>query len=99
MSVPVVALFTVKEGYEDKVHEMFCSVIAETLREEGCITYQLNQDAENPRRFVWTEEWASAELLQKHLNADHIAKLFSELPPYIERSEVVALKKMAGGKA
>lgn len=99
MTVPVVALFTVKEGFEDKVHEMFCSVIARTLSEEGCMTYQLNQDAKNPRRFVWTEEWSSLDLLQKHLNADHIVKLFSELPPYIEHSEVVALKKIAGGNA
>lgn len=99
MTVPVVALFTVKEGCEDKVHELFCSVIAKTLSEDGCITYQLNQDAENPRRFVWTEEWTSAELLQKHLSAEHIVKLFNELPPYIEHSEVVALKKLAGGHA
>lgn len=99
MTVPVVALFTAKEGFEDKVHELFCSVIAKTLREEGCLTYQLNQDAENPRRFVWTEEWTTSELLQKHLNAEHIVKLFNDLPPFIEHSEVVALKKLAGGNA
>lgn len=99
MTVPVVALFTAKEGFEDKVHELFSSVIAKTLSEEGCLTYQLNQDAENPRRFVWTEEWTTAELLQKHLNAEHIVKLFGELPPFIEHSEVIALKKLAGGNA
>lgn len=99
MTVPVVALFTAKAGYEEKVQAMFQSVIETTLSEEGCITYQLNQDAENPRRFVWTEEWTSAELLQKHLNAQHIVKLFKEIPPYIEHSEVVALNKLAGGNA
>jgi len=99
MTVPVIALFTAKEGSEDKVHELFCSVIEKTLSEEGCITYQLNQDAENPRRFVWTEEWTTIELLQKHLNSDHIVKLFNDLPPFIEHSEVVALKKLAGGNA
>jgi len=99
MTVPVVALFTAKEGFEEKVKELFCSVIAKTLSEEGCLTYQLNQDVENPRRFVWTEEWTTTELLQKHLNAEHIVKLFNDLPPLIEYSEVVALKKLAGGNA
>lgn len=99
MTVPVVALFTVKPGNESKVEALFRAVIETTLAEEGCITYQLNRDSENPRRFVWTEEWQSQELLQKHLNAPHIVKLFAELPPYIEHSEVVALTKIAGGQA
>nr|WP_244269301.1 antibiotic biosynthesis monooxygenase [Pantoea septica] len=30
-----------------------------TLKEDGCVSYQLNRDTENLRRFVWTEEWQS----------------------------------------
>ncbi|NIF23044.1 MULTISPECIES: putative quinol monooxygenase [Pantoea] len=99
MTLPVVALFTVKAGHEETVEQLFRGVIEATLKEEGCISYQLNRDIENPRRFIWTEEWQSRELLQKHIESPHISKLFAELPPYIEHSEVVALQKLAGGVA
>nr|WP_318384030.1 putative quinol monooxygenase [uncultured Enterobacter sp.] len=99
MTVPVVAIFTSKKGQEDRVESLFRQVIEETLSEEGCITYQLNRDSENSSRFIWTEEWESLALLQKHLNAPHIQQLFSALPEFIESSEVIALTKLAGGAA
>ena len=99
MTIPVVAIFTVKEGAEAKVEHMFRAVIDTTLAEEGCISYQLNRDTENASRFIWTEEWESRELLQKHLDAPHITTLFAEIPQYIVQSEVIALNKIAGGKA
>ncbi|WP_128253771.1 putative quinol monooxygenase [Falsirhodobacter deserti] len=100
MTVPVVAIFRAKPGHEAKVEELFRSVIAPTHAEEGCITYQLNRDPEDAARFVWTEEWESRELLDRHLNAPHILKLFNEqLPGLIETSEVIALTPVAGMRA
>lgn len=99
MTVPVVAIFVAKPGAEQTVEALFRAVIDTTLAEEGCISYQLNRDSDNPRRFVWTEEWQSRELLQKHIEAPHIATLFAELPQYIESSDIIALEKMAGGAA
>ncbi|MDU6409372.1 MAG: putative quinol monooxygenase [Yersiniaceae bacterium] len=99
MTVPVVAIFEVNVGAEETVEALFRSVIETTLAEEGCITYQLNRDTENPRRFVWTEEWASRELLQKHLEAPHITALFEALPQHLTSSEVMVLSPLAGGKA
>lgn len=99
MSVPVVAIFLVKPGTEDVVEHLFRSVIDTTLGEDGCISYQLNRDTENPRRFVWTEEWESKALLERHLNAPHITDLFSVIPQYIETSEIIALHPLAGGAA
>ncbi|MEG3113291.1 MULTISPECIES: putative quinol monooxygenase [unclassified Pantoea] len=99
MTVPVVAIFTAKAGKEEVVEALFKGVVETTLVEEGCITYQLNRDNDNARRFVWTEEWASREALQKHLEAPHIVKLFADLPAHIESSEVIILNKAAGGHA
>jgi quinol monooxygenase YgiN len=99
MTVPVVALFEVNVGAEETVEALFRGVIETTLAEEGCIAYQLNRDTANPRRFVWTEEWASRELLQKHSEAPHITALFEELPQYLTSSEVIVLSPIAGGKA
>lgn len=99
MTVPVVAIFVAKPGTEKTVENLFRGVIETTLKEKGCIVYQLNQDSENPRRFIWTEQWESAELLADHLAAEHIQTLFATLPQYIETSEVIKLNPIAGGKA
>lgn len=99
MSVPVVAIFLAKPGTEEIVEGLFKGVIETTLKEKGCVVYQLNKDSANPRRFIWTEEWASAEDLAVHLAAPHIQKLFAALPQYIESSEVIKLAPVAGGKA
>lgn len=99
MSVPVVAIFYAKPGTEELVEQLFRSVIDTTLEEEGCISYQLNRDTENPQRFVWTEEWESKALLERHLNAPHITHLFSVIPQYIEESDIIVLNPLAGGAA
>lgn len=99
MTVPVIAIFQVKPGTESTVEKLFRSVIDTTLAEKGCISYQLNIDTENASRFIWTEEWESQSLLDQHLRASHIQALFAEIPQYIETSEIIALKPLAGGKA
>lgn len=99
MTTPVVAIFVAKAGSENKLEELFRGVIDVTLKEEGCITYQLNRDAKNPSRFIWTEEWTTQELLDKHLAAPHIAELFAQVPALVESSEVLPLIKLAGGAA
>lgn len=99
MAISVVAIFHVKSGSEETVENLFRSVIDTTLGEEGCIRYQLNRDSENQSRFVWTEEWESQSLLELHLNAPHITKLFADITPFIEQSEIISLTHLAGGAA
>ncbi|WP_338047359.1 putative quinol monooxygenase [Pantoea septica] len=59
MTIPVFSIFIAKSGKESQVESLFRSVIETTLKEDGCVSYQLNRDTENLRRFVWTEEWQS----------------------------------------
>lgn len=99
MTVPVVAIFIAKPGSESELEALFRGVIDTTLQEEGCISYQLNRDTDNPRRFVWTEEWQSKALLEQHIRAAHIVTLFDAIKPLIEHSDVIVLEKAAGGQA
>ncbi len=99
MTLFVVAVFTAKPGFEQKLEQLFRGVVDTTLREEGCISYQINRDIENPRRFVFTEEWRSETDLDRHLAAPHLQALAREVPECIESSEVLKLTKLAGGAA
>lgn len=99
MTLNVVASFIAKPGLEQKLEQLFRSVVDTTLREEGCISYQINRDIENPRRFVFTEEWQSQADLDRHLAAPHLQALSEQVPQCIESSDVLKLAKLAGGAA
>ena len=99
MTLFVVAVFVAKPGFEQKLEQLFRGVVDTTLREEGCISYQINRDIENPRRFVFTEEWQSKADLDRHLATPHLRILSEQIPALIESSDVILLAKVAGGPA
>ena len=99
MTLPVVAIFVAKPGFEEKLETLLRSVVEPTLREEGCISYQVNRDIANPRRFVFTEEWHSRTDLDRHLATPHLRTLAAQVPELIESSDVFLLSKLVGGAA
>jgi quinol monooxygenase YgiN len=63
------------EAHNDKVEFVkaeLLKLIEPTLKEAGCIQYDLHQDNEDPSVFVFYEQWESRELLQEHLNSPHL---------------------------
>ncbi|WP_371762672.1 putative quinol monooxygenase [Massilia sp.] len=99
MTLPVVAIFVAKPGHEDKLEQLFRSVVDTTLREAGCISYQLNRDLADPRCFVFIEEWRSQADLDRHLAAPHMKPLAEQVPACLESSNVFMLAQLAGGAA
>jgi quinol monooxygenase YgiN len=99
MTLPVVAIFIAKPGAEETLEALFRGVISTTLQEEGCISYQLNRDLDQPRRFIWTEEWESREYLDKHAASPHIEAILAKTPYLVESAEVIPLRKVDGGPA
>jgi len=99
MTLPVIAVFVAKPGFEEKLEQLFRSVVDTTLGEEGCIGYQINRDRADPRRFVFIEEWQSQADLDRHLAAPHMQPLSEQVPACIESSYSLLLTKLAGGAA
>ncbi|MDF3154534.1 putative quinol monooxygenase [Mesorhizobium sp. XAP10] len=99
MTMPVVAIFLAKPGAEEALERLFRDAIPATLEEDGCISYQLNRDLNQPRRFVWTEEWQSRALIEKHRATRQNAELLSNIRDLVESSEVFELRKVDGGLA
>jgi quinol monooxygenase YgiN len=65
------------EANNDKVELLkaeLLKLIEPTLKETGCIQYELQQDNDNPAVFVFYEKWGSYELWQQHLSNTHIAE-------------------------
>ena len=58
----------------DFVKAELLKLIPITLKEAGCIQYDLHQDNDNPAVFLFYENWESRELWQTHMNNTHLTE-------------------------
>ncbi len=63
----------------DKVVDVYRKLIEATKKEEGCIDYDLFEDATDPTRMMLLETWLNTECHQKHNQSEHMKKYFPEL--------------------
>ena len=68
----IVANITAKADKIELVKSELIKLIDVTRAEEGCINYDLHQDNENPAHFMFYENWATTELWQQHMQAQHL---------------------------
>ena len=73
----VVAEMVAKPGKEDELKRHLIALVAPTLKEEGCVQYDLHQSIGEPGRFVFYENWTSREMLDRHSKSEHIAAVRS----------------------
>lgn len=72
-NLTIVANITANPGKTDLVKAELEKLIAITRAEDGCLTYDLHQDNDNPAHFMFYETWESRELWQAHMQAPHLA--------------------------
>ena len=76
-ALTIVATIKAKPDKIDLVKTELKKLIAPTLKEAGCIQYDLHQDNQNPAFFLFFENWESRELWQDHMNNTHLAEYAS----------------------
>lgn len=67
--------FRVHAGVSARVRALFAEARVPTLRDTGCITFDLNEHASDPRRYVVHEKWNSLADLDTHLRTSHASAL------------------------
>ncbi|WP_375749182.1 putative quinol monooxygenase [Vibrio sp. HN007] len=68
----IVANIIAKEDKIELVKAELLKLIDITRAEEGCINYDLHQDNEDPKHFLFYENWESRELWQTHMGNQHL---------------------------
>ncbi len=79
-TVTVVATFEARPGKEAELKAALTSLVAPTRKEAGCLNYDLHQLPDDPKKFLFHENWTSKELLDAHLKSAHIAALLPRVP-------------------
>ncbi|MBD1923093.1 antibiotic biosynthesis monooxygenase [Microcoleus sp. FACHB-831] len=71
-TVRVVARVVALPDKVEQVKSILLHIIEPTRQEQGCISYELLQNQQEPRDFTFVEEWENDALLQVHLASAHI---------------------------
>jgi quinol monooxygenase YgiN len=82
--VTVIAEGIAKAGNEDEVRGLFLGLLEPTRKEEGCIQYDLHEEADKPGHFMFSESWSSKAALDAHLTTPHVTSTFARLPELLE---------------
>lgn len=84
----VIATLTTKPGSIDALRGPAAACLAETRREEGCISYDLFQSIEDPEKLVFVEKWVSREALSAHARTPHLAAWREASGPHLLSREI-----------
>ncbi|MDR3580139.1 MAG: putative quinol monooxygenase [Oryzomonas sp.] len=86
--VTVVAELVVKEDAVETVKAELLKLIEPTRREAGCIEYRLHQDNDDPKVFVFYENWQSMANLERHMASTHFQNYVAAIDGMIEKKGV-----------
>lgn len=70
-SIIVIAALEVRDAETFKKHAL--EIVRLTRSEAGCLRYDLLLDAENPKKFVFIEEYTDARAFEVHRNMPYMA--------------------------
>jgi len=90
----VIAKVTAVEGKTEEAKLNLQGLIEPTLKEEGCIQYDLHQDNTSPHLFYFYEIWESEEHLKAHSLSPHILAMRENSKECIISSELSLMSKL-----
>lgn len=65
-----------------KLVEKATELVELSLRDKGCISYDLYKSTTNDDRYMIIETWTSEEDLKAHMETEHFKRLVPELEKY-----------------
>jgi quinol monooxygenase YgiN len=66
--------------HRERFLEVATTMCRASRGDDGCLGYRVYEDAEQPGRFVFIEEWLDEDALQSHFRQDHTGAFRGELP-------------------
>jgi quinol monooxygenase YgiN len=70
----IVAICTAIKGKENLLRSAQEILVAETIKESGCIRYELHQSVEDGRILIFVESWESKEQWEAHMEGAAIRR-------------------------
>ena len=87
--IKIIAEFFVKTENADEAVKFAKELVAETVKEPGCIAYNLFADNIDNTHIVIIEEWESQEVLDIHSASLHFSRLVPAIAALCEKEPAV----------
>jgi quinol monooxygenase YgiN len=94
--ITVVATIFAAKGKEDLVRDALQKLIPPTREEEGCIEYDLYENADVPGEFTFFEKWTSRVALDEHLRTEHFLLAGEEQEGHIAKPTEIKVLNFIG---
>ncbi|MBD1262159.1 antibiotic biosynthesis monooxygenase [Maribacter polysiphoniae] len=93
--IKVVAKNFAKENKIDKILELAKELVEKTVKEVGCVKYEMYQNTNEPTELVMLEEWETEEDLNKHMSTEHFKRIVPQMAEYLrKKAEINIYKKV-----
>ena len=87
--IHILASFKVKNDKLSDFIKLCNELIEESRKEEGCVSYHLQQNTERENYLVFVEEWKSDEAIEKHNSSEHFTRIVPLLVEMCEDAPVI----------
>lgn len=77
--IKVIAKNFVKEDKREKVLELTKELVEKTVKEDGCIQYEMYQDEKDKSTLIMIEEWKTTDALTNHMSSEHFKKIVPQM--------------------
>lgn len=92
----VVARIKATEDKIEEVKKILGGLIEPTRGEQGCVSYELLQNRQDPTDFTFVEEWASDEAFDGHFETEHIKNALPQLPELTSEEPDIRTYRVVG---
>jgi len=89
--IKVVAKHFVKEDKVNEFQELGKKLVEATVKENGCIKYELFKDMKDSKIMTIIEEWESKADLDKHSDSEHFIEIIPILSSFMEKPAEINL--------
>ena len=87
--IHILASFKVKNDKLSDFIKLCNELIEESRKEEGCVSYHLQQNTERENHLVFVEEWKSNEAIEKHNSSEHFTRIVPLLVEMCEDAPII----------
>ncbi|MDR2953784.1 MAG: antibiotic biosynthesis monooxygenase [Prevotella sp.] len=94
MELKIIAVIIVKPEYQEELEKVFRTVVDETRKEKGNVSYDLHQDITNPLKYTILEIWKSQVAIDEHNASAHFKAFVAAIEGKIESLTIDVIKQI-----
>lgn len=84
--IHIVARIVAQADKVAEVREILLGLVAPTRKEEGCVSYQLLENKNDPTDFTFVEVWSNQDAINAHFATTYVQEALAKVPPLVAKS-------------